>query len=121
MDLIRKLNKNSLLVLIPLAAVSAFIEWKKLPLSILLGGILGLLNIKALAWSVQGLLGAHKAGARMLFFSQFRLFALFLVLTALLYLKLVNVFGILTGFTVVFGMVIIEGLRHSKEEEKNQG
>jgi hypothetical protein len=107
------------MLLCPLAAASAFIEWKKLPLSIIIGGILGLLNIKALAWSVQGLLGSHKASAKMLFFSQFRLVMLFLVLTMLVYLKLVNIFGILAGFTVVFSMVIIVGLKHSKGPENN--
>ena len=105
------------MLLFPLAAASACIEWKKLPLSILIGGILGLLNIKALAWGVQGLLGSHKASARMLFFSQFRLVMLFLVLATLVYLKLVNIFGILAGFTVVFSMVITVGLKHSKESE----
>jgi len=51
----------------------------------------------------------------MLFFSQFRLVMLFLILAVLLYLKVVNIFGILAGFTVVFIMVIIEGLKHAKK------
>ena len=118
MDLIQKIHRHSLIVLFPLAAVSAFIEWKKLPLSIVTGGILGLLNIRALAWSVQGLLGSHRASSKMLFFSQFRLIMLFLVLTTLVYLKLVNIFGILAGFTTVFSMVIIEGLMYAKREAK---
>lgn len=120
MDLIQKIHRNSLILLFPLAAASALIEWKKLPLSILVGGVLGLLNIKALAWGVQGLLGAYKSTAKMLFFSQFRLVILFLILTLLVYLKLVNIFGILAGFTVVFSMVIIEGLKYSKEAERKQ-
>ena len=51
----------------------------------------------------------------MLFFSQFRIVMLFLVLATLVYLKLVNIFGILAGFTVVFSMVIIEGLKYARE------
>jgi hypothetical protein len=121
MELIRKIHRNSLILLLPIAAASAFIEWKKLPLSIIIGGLLGLLNIRALAWSVQGLLDSHKASAKMLFFSQFRLVMLFLVLATLVYLKLVNIFGILAGFTVVFIMVIIVGLKQTKESEKNTG
>src|SRR5574340_307544 len=101
MDLVRNIQRNSLLVLLPLAAASAFIEGIKLPLGILVGGALGLLNIRALAWGVRGLLGTRKPTARMLFFSQFRLIMLFFVLAALAYLKLVNIFGILAGFTVV--------------------
>jgi len=120
MDLIRNIQRNSLIILFPLSAVSAFLEWKKLPLGILTGGALGLLNIRALAWSVHGLLGAHKPSSKMLFFSQLRIIMLFFVLAGLLYLRLVNVFGILAGFTVVFIMVIREGLKYSKEAEKNE-
>ena len=118
MDLVRKIQKSSLIVLFPLATLSAILEWKKLPLSVLAGGALGLVNLRGLAWGVQGLLGTEKASARMLFFSQFRIIMLFFVLAALVYLKLVNIFGILAGFTVVFSMVIIEGLKYSKDEEK---
>ena len=115
MDLVRKIQKSSLLVLFPLAALSAFLDWKMLPISVLIGGALGLLNLRGLAWGVRGLLGAEKATSRMLFFSQFRIIILFFVLGAIIYLKLVNVFGILAGFTVVFSMVIIEGLKHARE------
>ena len=120
MDLIQKIHRHSLILLFPLAAASAFIEWEKLPLSILTGGILGLLNLRALAWGVQGLLGSHRASSKMLFFSQFRIVMLFLVLTTLVYLKLVNIFGILAGFSAVFSMVIIEGLKYAKEDEKKE-
>ena len=97
--------------------MSAFLEWKKLPLSVLVGGALGLVNLRGLAWGVQGLLGTEKATARMLFFSQFRIIMLFFVLAAIVYLRLVNIFGILAGFTVVFIMVIIEGLKYARESK----
>jgi len=114
MDLIQRIHKSSLLVLFGLAILSGFIEWKKLPLSIIVGGTLSLLNIRGLAWGVQGLLGTERAGAKMLFFTQFRLVMLFMFLAAIVYLKLVNIFGILAGFTVVFGMVLIEGFKYSR-------
>ncbi|MDH4232037.1 MAG: ATP synthase subunit I [Nitrospirota bacterium] len=121
MELIQKIHRNSLILLFPLAAASAFIEWRQLPLSILMGGVLGILNIRALAWGVQGVLGSQKSSTKMLFFSQFRLVMLFLILAALVYLKVVNIFGILAGLTVVFSMVVIEGLRHAKKSGKDQG
>ncbi len=121
MDLIQKIHRNSLILLFPLAAASAFIEWRQLPLSILMGGVLAILNIRALAWGVQGVLGSQKSSTKMLFFSQFRLVMLFLILAALVYLKVVNIFGILAGLTVVFSMVVIEGLRHAKKSGKDQG
>jgi hypothetical protein len=121
MDLVKRVFKRSLLLLIPIALLSALIEWKKLPASILVGGGLALLNIKGLAWGVEGLLGTHKATIKMVFFSQFRLFMLFLILAVLIYLKLVNVFGILIGFTVVFALLMIEGYRLSRKDGKAEG
>ena len=117
MDLIQKIQRNSLILLFPLAAASAFIEWEKLPISILTGGILGLLNIRALAWGVQGLLGTQRASYKDALFQPVPDCHAFLVLTTLVYLKLVNIFGILAGFTVVFSMVIIEGLKYARESK----
>ena len=118
MELIRKIYRSSLIALIPVALASALIEWKKLPVSILTGGILGLVNIKGLAWGVEGLLGSHKANTKMIFFSTSRLFILCLIITMLVYLKLVNIFGILIGFTVIFTMLIIEGLKYAKNDSR---
>ena len=114
MELIKRIFRKAIVVLVPLSFLSAFIEWKKLPISILIGGILGFANIKGLAWGVEGLFGSGKATGKMIFFSMFRLFMLFLILSILVYLKLVNIFGILTGFTVIFALIIIEGYRLSK-------
>jgi len=118
MDLIRRIYKKSLLALVPIALVSAFIEWKRLPASILIGGALGFANIKGLAWGVRGLLGGGKATGGMIFFSMFRLFLLFAILSVLIYLKLVNVFGILAGFTVIFVILMTEGLRYAKDSDR---
>lgn len=120
MDLIRNIHKKALFILLPLAAVSALADWKILPFSILFGGALGLLNLRGLAWGVRGLLGEPKANVKMLFFSQFRLVMVFVILALFLYLRLVNPFGILAGFTVVFILVIMEGLAHSKKETANR-
>jgi hypothetical protein len=117
MDLIKRIYRKSFLVLIPLALLSALIEWKKLPVSIIIGGALGFANIKGLAWSVRGFIGTGKATGRMIFFSMFRLFLLFTILSLLVYLKLVNVFGILAGFTVIFVLLVIEGLRYAKKAD----
>ena len=119
MDLIRQIYKKALLVLFPLALLSAFVEWKRLPASILIGGIMGFANIKGLAWGVRGLLGSGRATGRMIIFSMFRLFLLFAVLSLLVYLRLVNVFGILAGFTVIFVLLMVEGLRYAKNADRN--
>jgi hypothetical protein len=117
MDLIKRIYRKSFLVLIPLALLSALLEWKKLPLSIIIGGALGLANIKGLAWGVRGLIGTGRATGRMIFFSMFRLVLLFGILSLLVYLKIVNVFGILAGFTVIFALLMIEGLKYAKTSD----
>lgn len=115
MDLIRRINKRAVVVLIVCAALSAFVEWKKLPVSIIIGGALGLANFRGLSWSVEGLMGTYRATGKMIFFSIFRLIFLFVIISVLVYLKLVNIFGILIGFTVIFTLLIIEGLKYAEK------
>lgn len=113
MDLIKKIATNSAITLIPAAVISAALPWENLPFSILIGGLLGVLNIKALSWSVEGILGTPHMNAKMLFFSQFRFVILLIVLIGLFYLRLVNIAGIVIGFTLVFLQVLIVGYREA--------
>jgi len=118
-NLIKRTFKQASIILIPLSILSAFIEWKRLPLSILLGGILGLLNLKGLARGVEGLVGTHGQPGKLLFLSVLRLSILALILAILVISKLVNILGILIGFTVVFVSIIVEGLKHARELPKD--
>lgn len=114
MTLIKKIYKNSLIALVPVALLSAFFEWKKLPLSIVAGGLLGLANLKGLVWGIEGLFGSTRATGPMIIFSLIRLMILFFIIGMLLYLKLVNIIGILIGFTVIFTLVLVEGFKYAK-------
>jgi hypothetical protein len=115
MILLKRIYKQALLILLPLSALSAFIEWKKLPLGILAGGVLGLLNLRGLVRGVEGLIGAYRPTAKIVIFSLLRFTILAAILTILVAFRIANVFGILIGFTVVFLMIIKEGLRVAKE------
>src|ERR1700690_476494 len=115
MDLIKKIVKRSAIILAPVAMASSFVDWWRFPAGVLAGGFLALVNIKGLAWGVQGLLGTEKATVRMLFFSQFRFIMLIMVLAIIVYLRFVNIFGILAGITVVFAVVLFEGYRNAKD------
>ena len=115
MTLLNRIYKWAILILIILALLSAFIEWKKLPMSILIGGILGLINLRGLARGVYSIVGTYRPTAKMVISTIFRLGFLAVVLIILFALKVVNVFGILIGFTVVFVLIITEGLRAAKE------
>ncbi|MBI4838212.1 MAG: hypothetical protein HY806_03550 [Nitrospirae bacterium] len=85
-----------------------------LVLGILIGGLFGLLNLRGLARSVSGLIGTEKAAAKIVFLNMLRLSLLFSAIFILVYFKIVNVFGLLFGFTVVFVLILVEGLRQGK-------
>jgi len=115
MVLLKRIYKRAILILLLLAFVSAFFEWKKLPFSILIGGLLGLINLRGLARGVSSLIGTYRPTAKIVILTILRLGFLAVVLILLFALKLVNVFGILIGFTVVFVLIVTEGLRIAKE------
>lgn len=117
MNLIKKTSKQTVIVLIPLSILSAFIEWKRLPISILLGGLIGLLNLKGLAKEIEGLVVTYQQApkGRLIFGSVTRLFIIACVLGILFYFNLINPFGILIGFTVFFIIFVKESLRAAKE------
>jgi len=111
----KALYKQSAIALVLAAAISAYFEWKKLPMSILIGGSLGLANHRALSWGVMGMLDVDRSYVRLLFFSMFRLLIIFLILFVLIMLKLVNILGILIGFTIVFTLILKEGFLAAKK------
>ena len=116
MEMIKRIYKQSAIMLIVVAALSAFVEWKKLPLSILIGGALGLANLKGLVWGVQGLIGViEQAAAKLVFFSFFRLFILSAIIVILIWLQLVNIAGVALGFTLVLILLLKEGFKAAKE------
>lgn len=114
MNLIKRIYKQAIIILLPLSILSAFIEWKKLPVSIFIGGALGLANLKGLAWGVEGLIGTYRPSGKLIFFSLIRLFILACILIILAIFRLVNFLGILIGFTVIFILLLKEGLRAAK-------
>ncbi len=117
-EIVRKVYKQSAFTLVPLAIVSAVIEWKRLPLSILIGGILALANLKGLAWSIGGLVGAGgQVSGKLVFFSLIRLFILFVILIILIWLKVINIAGIFVGITIVLIVLLKEGFKAAKDRD----
>jgi hypothetical protein len=117
--LIKRTYKQSIIILLLISIFSAFVEWKKLPISIIVGGILGLANLGGIARGVEGLIRKHRSSGKLIFFSMFRLTILTAILTILVIYKLVNIFGILIGFTVVSIAIIKEGLRLAREQSED--
>lgn len=113
--MIKKIVRNTAVILIPAAVVAAFLPWEDLPFSMLIGGLLGILNIRALAWSIEGIIGTSSVNMKMLFFSQFRFVMLALIVVLLAYMRLVTIPGIMAGFSVVFSQVLIVGMIHTRK------
>jgi hypothetical protein len=110
MEILKGVIKKSLIIILPVAAVSAFFEWKKLPLGIIIGGVFGILNMGGLVRSVRGVIGSSKTTAKIIFLSMTRLFILFTAIFILIWLEIINILGMLFGFTVVFVLILVEGM-----------
>ncbi|MCG2722801.1 MAG: hypothetical protein L6290_12440 [Thermodesulfovibrionales bacterium] len=115
-DLIKRINKLGMVILVAAALLSAAYEWKKLPFSILVGGMLGLFNLKGLAWGLRDF-AMYRASGKVIFLSIFRFFTLAFILIVLAVLKLINLIGILIGFTIVFVLVLVEGIRTARRSQ----
>ena len=95
---------------------SVFIESRKLPLGIFLGWLFGLTNFKGMIKNVQAMTDVHKAKSKIFILSVFRLGILFAAIVALAYYKVINLIGLLVGFTIVFVFIMLEGLKAAKSQ-----
>ncbi|HXX57011.1 MAG TPA: hypothetical protein VEI96_03315 [Thermodesulfovibrionales bacterium] len=126
----KRIVKKSALVILPLTLLSFAVNWEAenlrflrifgnpvfVPVSIVIGGLLGLANINGLIWSLERLLGSSRANAKLVFVSMFRLLILFAVIIALTALKLINFLGLLTGMLVVFLVLIREAVHQAERQ-----
>jgi len=115
MDLVKRVHKQGIIILLAASVISAFFDWPKLPIGIFFGGVLGLANLKGLEWGLGRLFGTYRPRGKLIFLSFFRFVILACILLVLAIYKMVNFFGILIGFTIVFGLIMKEGLRVSQE------
>lgn len=131
-ELTKKVTRKSLFIILPLALASLFVNWSagylkfvglfgktdSMTLSIVIGAILGLANLKGLVWGLDSLLGEYKANTKLVFLSLFRLGILFAIIIILAALRLINLLGLLVGMTVVFIILIIEAVKMAREQGK---
>jgi hypothetical protein len=130
MDLVRKVIKQTIMVIVPLVALSLLVDWNKenlrflrpfgnpdyVTISIILGAVLGIANLKGMVWGIESMLGTHQANAKLVFLSLLRLFILFAIIIVLAALQRINFLGLLSGMTVVFIFLIKEGLRMARKQ-----
>ena len=115
MEILKRVIIKTIIIILPAAILSyIYIEPQKVPLGILLGGLFGLFNLRQLTRNVTGLVGSEKATFKLVFLSMTRLLVLFAAIFLLVSNGIVNVLGLLFGFTVVYALILIEGARVSK-------
>ncbi|BCB97143.1 hypothetical protein JZK55_20650 [Dissulfurispira thermophila] len=115
--MIQRIYRQSIFVIIPLSLISIFLtnwDWR-FSLSILIGGFIGILNLRGIVWSVRSLLGTEKAQTKMMVLSMLRLFVIFSILIILAIFNVIKAYGLLIGFTVVFIIIVKEGLIAAKK------
>ncbi len=113
MEIFRGVLKKSIFIILPAVIISAFFEWKRVPHGILAGWLFGILNLRALTKNVQAFIGSERATAKIVVLSITRLVALLAAMAFLIYFKVINIFGLIFGLTVVFILILIEGMRVS--------
>lgn len=110
--LIKKVSIKGLILIVILSAISIFIESKGLPISILIGGLAGLVNFRGLARSVQNITALEmvdRPAKRIAASTIFRLAVITIAMVMLYKQKLINIPGIITGLTLVVYLILLEG------------
>lgn len=108
--------KKSIFIILPAVLIAIYFKWDKAPAGIIAGAVFGILNLRGLVRSVERFISSKKMKAIMMVTNIFRLFGLFVVIFVLMYFKMVNPLGLLFGFTVVFILVLTEGMKAANSE-----
>ena len=116
MEIYKSVTKKSLIVLVPVLIAAIFIESSKLPLGIFFGWLFGVINFKGMTKNIEGMAGVHKAKLKIALLSITRLAFLFVAIFAMAYYELVNIIGLLIGFTIVFIFILVEGMKAGQSQ-----
>lgn len=131
--LLKRIYKLSFFLLLLSSFITTFFTEWRFPFSILIGGIIGLGNLKGIVMSVGRIfdiqkrdlrdsqitvIQPQKAQAKMLILGIFRLLIIFSILLILVILNTINIYGFLIGFSIVFLVIIKEGLSEAKRQQR---
>jgi F0F1-type ATP synthase assembly protein I len=109
--------KGSLAVLI--AGALVFLLWNRMePLSLILGGVLGMINLRLISKTVKGIVESDNPAKakRALFVSHItKLGILGLLLVVVIKTRTFNPLAFLAGFVIVIVIILIEGIISAKK------
>lgn len=111
----KKISTSAIYILAPASLIALLIfDWKA-SLSLILGGFFAILNFRGVIWGVENIVALDKSKSKMMIMTLFRLLVLFSILLILLIFGVINIPAIAVGFTVVFMLILKEGLSRAKE------
>ncbi|MBI5739153.1 MAG: ATP synthase subunit I [Nitrospirae bacterium] len=111
MELLKRVAKKSSFIVLPAIVIAFFFESRKMPLGIFFGWLFGIFNLRALTRNVEGLVGSEKAAVGIVMLNLARLLTVSTAIFMLVYYKVVNIFGLIAGFTVVLALILLEGVK----------
>ncbi len=114
--MIKKIFKQSLILISVLAAISVFFAEWRFPLSVMIGGIIFLASLWSIFWAVRKFLGQAMAHPIIIGISTIKILAIFIILVALAMLGIINVVGLMTGFIASLIVTVKEGLVAARQE-----
>jgi len=130
--IIKGVAKKTVLIVSTVAAASLVFtflhgvdqRWWFLPLSVLFGGVLGLLNFRWLAIAVERVYlkqGATPVASNLaaVIISLLKLSLIFIVLFIVIKLQIVHVFGLVAGLSLCFLAILWEGATAMKQALRN--
>jgi F0F1-type ATP synthase assembly protein I len=111
-----KVYKHSAFVVLPLSVISLFFAEWRFGLSVIIGGTISAASFSTIVWAVRKFLGQYMAQMIIMGISTIKILLIFAVLIVLTLLNLIHVIGLVTGFTIVIAIIIIEGFIFARKE-----
>lgn len=119
--LVKRFSRTALIVWGIAVAAAALLFSKHIAIGVLVGGALGLLNVRGMARGVTGLDINDPKPARLFFGGAVRLVVLCVVIVLIAMTKKVDLVGLLAGFTLMVFTVVAEGVREMRLIVKDEG
>lgn len=115
-QMLQRIYRLAFIIIPSIAIVSGVIWWGewRIPFSIIVGGVLSVASLRIIVWSVRRFLGSGMGQPIIIGISTLKIFAMFATMVVLAVYGLLNVVGMVLGFTTVLVITTIEGYRAAR-------
>jgi F0F1-type ATP synthase assembly protein I len=115
-QMLRSISKK-VLILLPLLSAAAWIIWSnnwRIAFSLFIGGILSFISLRVIAWAVRRFFGTSMAQSIIIGISAIKILIMFVLMVVLATFGMLHITSMITGFTIVLALIIMEGYRAAK-------